>query len=51
MKQYKVVVAKTPEDAEEEMNRYSAENWDVKMMTFWETAMSYRLIITFERSL
>ncbi len=49
MMEYKVITVKTPEDAEQEMNRYAAENWTVKAVTFWETAMSYRLVITLER--
>lgn len=49
MMQYKVITVKSPADAEKEMNLYAAENWTVKAVTFWETAMSYRLIITLER--
>ena len=49
MKQYKVIVVKSPEDAEQEMNRFAQQGWEVKAVTFWETAMSYRLVITFER--
>lgn len=49
MKEYKVIVAKSPEDAEKEMNHHALENWEVKAVTFWETAMSYRLVVTLER--
>ena len=50
MKEYKVVTVKTPEDAETEMNRQAIDNWEVKAVTLWETALAYRLVITFERS-
>lgn len=50
MREYKVVTVKTPEDAETEMNRQAIDNWEVKAVTFWQTAMAYRLVITFERS-
>lgn len=49
MYEYKVVTAKSPEDGEKEMNLMAANGWRVVAVTFWETAMSYRLIITFER--
>ena len=50
MKEYKVITSKTPEDAEAEMNKQAKEGWEVKSVTFWETAMAYRLVITFERT-
>ena len=50
MKEYKVITAKTPEDAEAEMNKQAKDGWEVKTVTFWETAMAYRLVITFERT-
>ena len=50
MKEYKVITVKTPEDAETEMNKQAQDNWEVKAVTHWETAMAYRLVITFERS-
>ena len=49
VKEYKVITVKSPEDAEKEMNHYALEDWEVKDVTFWETAMSYRLVITLER--
>ncbi len=49
MMEYKVITVKTPEDAEKEMNQYAKEHWTVKAVTFWETAMSYQLVITLER--
>ena len=49
MKEYKVVTAKNPEEAEQQMNIYAADGWVVKAVTFWETAMAYRLVITLER--
>ena len=36
--------------AEKEMNQYAKEHWTVKAVTHWETSMSYRLVITFERT-
>lgn len=50
MKEYKVITVKTPEDAEAEMNRQATDGWEVRAVTFWQTAMAYRLVITFERS-
>ena len=32
------------------MNKQAQEHWEVKAVTFWETARSYRLVITFERT-
>ena len=49
VKEYKVITVKSPEDAEEKMNCYALEDWEVKAVTFWETAMSYRLVVTLER--
>lgn len=49
MKEYKVITVKSPEDAEKEMNHYALDDWNVKDVTFWETAMSYRLVVTLER--
>ena len=49
MKEYKVVTAKNPEEAEQQMNIYAADGWVVKAVTLWETAMAYRLVITLER--
>lgn len=49
MKEYKVVTAENPEEAEQQMNIYAADGWVVKAVTFWETAMAYRLVITLER--
>ena len=50
MKEYKVVIVKTPEEAETEMNKRAQDAWEVKTVTAWETAMGYRLVITFERT-
>ena len=49
MKEYKVITVKSPEDAEKKMNFYALEGWGVKDVTFLETTMSYRLVVTFER--
>jgi hypothetical protein len=49
VKEYKVITAKSPEDAEKEMNVHALEDWEVKAVTFWETVMAYRLVITLER--
>ena len=49
LKEYKVVTAKNPEEAEQQMNIYAADGWVVKAVTLWETAMAYRLVITLER--
>ena len=49
VKEYKVITVKSPEDAEKDMNAHALEGWEVKAVTFWETAMSYRLVITLER--
>ena len=51
MKSYAVRTAKTPEDAEAQMNEMAREGWTVKAVTFWETAMAYRLVITFEKEI
>ena len=51
MKSYAVRTAKTPEDAESQMNKMAQEGWTVKAVTFWETAMAYRLVITFEKEI
>lgn len=50
MKEYKVITAKTPEEAQIEMNKYACDSWEVTAVTMWETAMTYRLVITFERN-
>ena len=49
MKSYKVLSVKNPKDAEAQMNEMARQGWEVKAVTFWETAMSYQLVITFER--
>ncbi len=49
MKEYKVITVKSPEEAEKKMNAYALEDWEVKAVTFWETAMSYRFTVTLER--
>ena len=49
MKEYKVITVKTPEEAEKEMNHYALDGWEVKAVTFWETAMAYRLVVTLEK--
>ncbi|WP_294498106.1 hypothetical protein [uncultured Gemmiger sp.] len=49
MKKYKVFTAKAPEEAESEMNRMAQQGWRVVAVTFWETAMSYRLVVTMEQ--
>ena len=51
MKSYAVRTAKTPEDAEAQMNEMARDGWTVKAVTFWETAMAYRLVITFEKEI
>ena len=51
MKSYAVRTAKTPEDAEAQMNEMAREGRTVKAVTFWETAMAYRLVITFEKEI
>ena len=50
MKEYKVLTAKTPEEAEMLMNQMACQNWAVIAVTKWETAMAYRLVITFEKN-
>ena len=49
MKEYKVLTAKTPEDAETMMNQMACQDWSVTAVTKWDTAMAYRLVITFEK--
>ena len=49
MKEYKVLTAKNPEEAETMMNQMAHQNWTVIAVTKWETAMAYRLVITFEK--
>ncbi len=49
VKEYKVITAKSPEDAEKVMNAHALEGWEVKAVTFWETVMAYRLVVTLER--
>ena len=33
------------------MNEMARDGWTVKTVTFWETAMAYRLVITFEKEI
>ena len=49
MKIYKVLTAKTPEEAESLMNTMASQGWIVKAVTHWETTMAHRLAITFEK--
>lgn len=49
MKSYKVLSVKSTKEAENQMNEMAKQGWEVKAVTFWETAMSYQLVITFER--
>ena len=50
MKEYKVLTAKTPEDAELMMNDMARQGWIVTAMTYWQTIGALRrLLITFER--
>ena len=49
MKIYKVCTAKTPENAEKQMNELARDGWSVKAVTAWETSLTYQLVITFER--
>ncbi len=50
MKEYKVLTAKTPEEAEATMNEMTRQGWTVKAMTYWETTgMLRRLLVTVER--
>ena len=49
MKKYKVLTAKTPEEAEITMNQMAHEGWAVKAVTQWDRATSYRVMITFEQ--
>lgn len=49
VKEYKVITVKSPEDAEKVMNAHALEGWEVKAVTFWETVMAYRLVVTLER--
>ena len=49
MKAYKICTAKSPERAEYLMNEMARDGWSVKTVTPWDTAMTYQLVITFER--
>ncbi len=49
MKEYKVLTAKTPEEAETAMNQMARQGWAVKEVTQWDRAASYRVMITFEK--
>ena len=49
MKKYKVFTAKTQEEAEAEMNRLAQQGRRVTAVTFWQTAMRYRLVVTMEQ--
>ena len=49
MKEYKVLTAKTPEEAETAMNQMARQGWAVKEVTQWDRATSYRVMITFEK--
>lgn len=31
------------------MNQMAGQGWTVKAVTFWQTAMAYRPVITFEK--
>ncbi len=48
MKEYKVVHAKSEEQAEELMNRYAGEGWQVISTAYWYK-WKVGLVITFER--
>ena len=50
MKEYKVMTAKTPEEAEAVMNQMARQGWTVTAVTEWDTTMAYRLAITFEKN-
>ena len=50
MKEYKVLTAKTPEEAEAVMNQMARQGWTVTAVTKWDTTMAYRLAITFEKN-
>ncbi len=49
MKEYQVLTAQTPEEAEAAMNRMARQGWTVKAVTQWDRASSYRVMITFEK--
>ena len=55
MKEYKVVIAKTPKESEEKMNKYAQKGWIVKEVTFYNTniytSLAARFMITFERDM
>lgn len=48
MKEYKIMTAKSPEEAERLMNSMALQGWTVKAMTYWNV-MTRRLLITFEK--
>lgn len=48
MKEYKVISAKSPRDAEEQLNLYAAQGWDVKTMTTFEK-WTWRIVIILEK--
>lgn len=49
MKEYKVITTKTPKESEEFMNKYAKNGWIVKAVTFCNTGLTCRIMITFER--
>lgn len=51
MKEYKVITAKTPKESEELMNKYAKNGWIVKTVTFCNTGLSVRIMITFEKDI
>lgn len=46
MKKYKVIEAKDSKEAEELMNTFSQDGWEVLTVTYWQK-INYRLVITF----
>ena len=49
MRIYKVCAERSPEKAEQTMNEMARQGWEVKAVTSWETAMTYQLVMTFQR--
>lgn len=49
MKQYIVRDVDNPKKAEVLMNQMAQQGWEVKATSYWQTSLSYKIVITFER--
>lgn len=49
MKQYIVKDVDNPKKAEVLMNQMAQYGWEVKSTCYWQTSLSYKIVITFEK--